>query len=116
MNKTQISNRRTEALRAFKKLVSEVSAQLHPEDVEFEPRNFAAWMERCDGCDRGGLASMINYVSQALDSARLSAQSGNAHSALYVRMRTPFARYAQSAATRRFGAVCLLDLDEHSEF
>lgn len=102
---------RAAALLEYKKLIGEVSTQLHPEDVDFEPLNFTAWMESCDECDAGLLASMIAQLRSALKSALLSATSGNTHSALYVRVREPFLTYAVRAQARRFGAVP----DEHSE-
>ena len=91
------TKRQREAMARFMGTVEACKADMHPEDVVFEPKNFDNWM---GSCDRGNIASVKAYcdcLKPALASAKDSNPSG-----VYVQIRTHFLAYAEAAMLRRF--------------
>lgn len=71
--------------------------EMHPEDVAFEPRNFADWVKSCDRGDQAQVKAMYGMVRLSCDRARIGEPKG-----VYVQIRTHFQDYAFAALQRRF--------------
>lgn len=104
INHEKAHRRRADALRAYKSMLGELSSQLQPGEIAFEPRNYRDWMQKADNCSKGLLQSMIDMLTTTIGNARTSSFAGDKHSELYVKVRTPFLEYAQGAMARRFKA------------
>lgn len=103
------TKRQREAMARFMATVEARKDEMHPEDVDFEPRNFADWVKSCDRGDQAQVKAMHGMVRVSLDRARIGAPNG-----VYVQLRTHFLDYAFAALQRRFPesqAVQLPDLD-----
>lgn len=66
---------------------------MHPDDITFEPRNFAAWMSQCDSCDEPLLQHMVEMLKRS---------TGSAGPSTYTTLRKHFLKYAEAALCRRF--------------
>ena len=91
------TKRQREAMARFMETVEACKADMHPEDVVFEPKNFANWMESCDGSDHSLVTTLLATVHRGLACAVASNPTSE-----YVRLRTHFLLYAEAAMLRRF--------------
>ncbi len=91
------TKRQREAMAKFMATVEACKADMHPDDVTFEPKNFANWMDSCDRSDCAMVKALRGTVKLALASAMESNPSS-----VYVQIRTHFLAYAEAAMSRRF--------------
>jgi len=91
------------AVRQHQAAIDKHRDTLHPEDLEFEPRNFADWVNACESYPTAEkIEFLIRHLTPAIESARRSS-STDARAARLIDMRTPYLEYAQQALARRFG-------------
>lgn len=94
------TKRQKEAAANFALIVQRHKDKLHPDDLNFEPRNFANWMLACDTCDDAGL--LIYCRTMELTLVRAASGAYVKPGDVYTEMRTPYRDYALAAMKRRF--------------
>lgn len=91
------TKRQREAMARFMATVEAIKSEMHPDDVVFEPKNFADWVRSCDNSGCAQVEAMLATVRTSLARARAAAPYG-----VYVQIRYHFQDYAFLALQRRF--------------
>jgi hypothetical protein len=89
--------RQRNAYAAFLRELDKQKCHLHPDDLIFEPKNFANWMQSCDTCTWASLDAKLRMLRQSLESAGCTLPMPP-----YVFIRNHYLKYAEDAQCRRF--------------
>lgn len=93
------------AVRQHQAALDKHRESIHPEDLAFEPLNFADWIRKCDTYPAAAeIQNLIDFIKSGIESNRRSYDIC-ARSARYVDLRVPYLEYAEQAIERRFPAA-----------